>query len=104
MKPFPSLMTRESSGEKLSTFTGHRDCVYTLEASAQADQFFSAAGDGMVVQWDLAQPDTGQLVAKVRIGVPALSSVEGQLWIRQNFEGLRTSLTWHPDGKLNLSR
>ncbi len=83
-------MTRRVQVEKLSTFTGHRDCVYTLEASAQADQFFSAAGDGMVVQWDLAQPDTGQLMAKVPASVYALHCrpVEGQLWIGQNFEGL----------------
>lgn len=83
-------MTRKVQVEKLSTFTGHRDCVYTLEAYGQAGQFFSAAGDGMVVGWDLGRPDTGQLIARVPASVYALHcrQAEDQLWIGQNFEGL----------------
>jgi WD40 repeat protein len=76
--------------EKRSTFTGHRDCVYTLEPSAAPHQFFSAAGDGMVVQWDLARPDEGKLVARVPASVYALHYLPAvhQLCIGQNFDGL----------------
>ena len=51
--------------QKITTLTGHRDCVYTLAPSGEEHIFFSAAGDGMVVAWDLNNPDTGELVAKV---------------------------------------
>ena len=39
--------------EKIDTFTGHRDCVYALEKSDDIHRFFSAAGDGFVVKWNL---------------------------------------------------
>lgn len=76
--------------EKVSTFTGHRDCVYTLEASGEPNLLFSAAGDGMVVQWNLARPDQGQLVAQVPASIYALhyQPVLRRLWVGQNFEGL----------------
>jgi len=76
--------------EKRSTFTGHRDCVYTLEPAATPNLFFSAAGDGMVVQWDLARPDEGKLMARVPASVYALHYLPAsrQLCIGQNFEGL----------------
>jgi WD40 repeat protein len=64
--------------------------VYTLEPSAVPNQFFSAAADGMVVQWDLARPDEGKLVARVPASVYALHYLPAvhQLCIGQNFDGL----------------
>ena len=43
--------------QKLHSLTGHRDCVYALAATSSARYFFSAAGDGMVVKWDLLAPE-----------------------------------------------
>jgi WD40 repeat protein len=57
---------------KLHTFKGHTDCVYTLEKSAYDAQFFSGAGDGMVVKWNLQKPDEGELIAKLPSSVYAL--------------------------------
>lgn len=57
---------------KMATLTGHQDCVYTLEKSGQADTFFSAGGDGMVVAWNLDQPEQGELIARVSTSVYAL--------------------------------
>lgn len=76
--------------EKLASFTGHRDCVYTLEKAPQPHQFFSAAGDGMVVCWNLQNPDQGEVVARVPASVYALHHIPiaNQLWIGQNFEGI----------------
>lgn len=83
-------MSTKVKVEKLSTFTGHRDCVYTLEPSMEPHLLFSAAGDGMVVQWNLDQPDQGQLIARVPASVYALhcQPVARWLWVGQNFEGL----------------
>lgn len=76
--------------KKLDTFGGHRDCVYTLEAGATPDQFFSAGGDGMVVRWHLDRPDLGDLIAQVSASVYALcyEAAQNRLWVGQNYEGL----------------
>jgi WD40 repeat protein len=60
------------SVKKIHSFLGHNDCVYTLEPGAMPHQFFSGAGDGMVVLWDLQKPNEGQLVAKLPNSVYAL--------------------------------
>lgn len=76
--------------EKIDTFTGHRDCVYALEKSGENYRFFSAAGDGYVVRWNLQKPDVGELIAKVKNSVYALAYVpkDNHLWIVQNQEGI----------------
>lgn len=76
--------------EKTHTFSGHRDCIYALEPSGSENLFFTAAGDGMVVEWNLDLPDQGKLLAKVEASVYALHYWQEQNWlvIGQNFEGL----------------
>lgn len=76
--------------EKIDTFTGHRDCVYTLEKSDEAHRFFSAAGDGFIVRWNLQKPDVGEMIAKVAHSVYAMAyrPNENHLWIVENFEGI----------------
>ena len=76
--------------EKIDTFSGHRDCVYTLERSFEPFQFFSAGGDGLVVKWDLRKPDAGELFAQIPASIYALcfDKIKNQLWIGQNFEGI----------------
>jgi WD40 repeat protein len=77
--------------KKIDTFSGHRDCVYDLEASAKSGQFYSAAGDGMIVRWDLSRPDFGELIARVPASVYAIARdpVRDQLWLGQNYEGIQ---------------
>lgn len=74
----------------MATLAGHRDCVYTLEAANEPHLFFSAAGDGMVVRWDLQQPGTGKLIAQVPASVYAIRYLPAanQIWIGQNFAGI----------------
>lgn len=76
--------------EKIDTFSGHRDCVYTLEGTSKPNQFFSAGGDGLVVLWDLSKPDAGELFAQVPASIYALcfDNIRNQLWIGQNFDGI----------------
>jgi WD40 repeat protein len=76
--------------EKIDTFSGHRDCVYTLEGATESNQFFSAGGDGLVVRWDLSKPDAGELFAQIPASIYALcfDKVRNQLWVGQNFDGI----------------
>ncbi|MFB9863831.1 WD40 repeat domain-containing protein [Rufibacter immobilis] len=67
--------------QKITTLTGHRDCVYTLERAPEPQKFFSAGADGLVVQWDLSQPENGELVARVSSSVYALKYVPEQNWL-----------------------
>jgi WD40 repeat protein len=76
--------------QKIDTFGGHTDCVYTLAGDSKPDHFFSAAGDGLVVRWQLNRPDLGELIARVPASVYALARhpASGLLWVGQNYEGI----------------
>lgn len=75
--------------EKNNTYTGHSDCVYSLEKGPEG-HFFSAGGDGMIVLWDLNSEDQGRLIAKVDSSVYALSydPIDDILIVGQNYEGI----------------
>ncbi len=87
---------------KLDTFSGHRDCVYTLIPDQRPERFFSAGGDGFVVCWDVRKPDLGELVAKLDGSVYALARDDrsGNLWIGHNFEGIQVV---NPESKQMVS-
>jgi WD40 repeat protein len=100
-KPFP-FNSQSSFGEncqkttsfmivnKIDTFAGHRDAVYTLVQSEQDSVFYSAAGDGLVVAWDLKTPDLGQPLAQIQASVyaMALAPDSQHLWVGQNHDGI----------------
>ena len=75
---------------KQHTLTGHNDCVYTLQRSNVDHLFFSGAGDGMIVLWDLVNPGTGQLIAKLPNSIYALNyHKESRLLVAgHNYEGI----------------
>lgn len=75
--------------KKQHTLTGHKDSLYTL-CRWNETTFFSAGGDGMVVSWDLTNPETGQMIVKVPNSVYALAYSEEQelLVVGQNFSGI----------------
>lgn len=75
---------------KLHTLTGHNDCIYALAEAPDPRYFFTGAGDGMVVAWDLDNPTDGRLVAKVGHSVYALEAdiEKNHLIIGHNFEGI----------------
>jgi WD40 repeat protein len=81
---------------------GHRDCVYTLQGSSNTTTFFSGSGDGMVVAWDLTQPENGRLIAKVPNSVYALCHHrETDLLVAgQNYEGIHI-LDWKNNQEVN---
>ncbi len=81
--------------QKLHTLTGHRDCVYTLQGSNKPSIFFSGAGDGMVVKWDMNHPDEGERLAQLPNSIYALhySPVQNLLIAGHNYEGIHV-LDW----------
>jgi WD40 repeat protein len=80
---------------KLQSFTGHRDCVYTLQPSNNPAIFFSGAGDGMIVKWNIEQPDQGELIAKLPNSVYALHyhPLSNRLIVGHNYDGIHV-LDW----------
>ncbi|MFN4086653.1 MAG: WD40 repeat domain-containing protein [Spirosomataceae bacterium] len=76
--------------EKLETYTGHRDAVYTVIPGPDLGSFISGSGDGQVVLWQTKHPDLGKLVAKMAHSVYALwlDLERNRLWIGHNFEGI----------------
>jgi WD40 repeat protein len=77
--------------ERVDTFGGHRDSVFTLAPGNVPNQFFSAGADGQVAAWDATRPDLGTLVAKIPASVYAMARdpQSGLLWVGQNYEGLQ---------------
>jgi WD40 repeat protein len=78
------------SVQRLHSFSGHRDCVYALQPSNHENIFFSAAGDGMIVQWDQSNPEQGEVVAKLSNSVYALhyERVTRVLIAGHNYDGM----------------
>lgn len=76
--------------QKINTLTGHKDCVYSIERSGQSNVFYSGAGDGFVVSWDLEDPENGQLLARLPASVYAIhyASQYNKLIVGQNFQGI----------------
>ncbi len=87
--------------KKVTSLTGHTDCVYTLEAGAEANRFFSADGKGLVAMWDLTKPNEGELIAKVPNSVYALHYLKDadQLVAAQNYSGIHL-LDWRSKKEL----
>lgn len=76
--------------QKLFSLDGHNDCIYSLESGASSNFFYSASGDGMVAEWNLENPENGQLVAKMKNSVYALCFMpkDNVLLAGQNHEGI----------------
>jgi WD40 repeat protein len=93
---------------KRHTLTGHRDCVYTLQPSSAPNLAFSGSGDGMIAQWDLSNPERGQLIAQLPNSVYALHyHPDSQLLIAgHNYDGIHV-IDWENKkevGSLQLTK
>ncbi|MCB0578618.1 MAG: WD40 repeat domain-containing protein [Phaeodactylibacter sp.] len=52
------------TARKKAQLTGHNAAVFALGQGPQADGFFSGAGDGWIVRWELDAPEIGRLAAQ----------------------------------------
>ena len=64
--------------EKIAQLTGHQAAVFAVGEGRTPQHIISGAGDGWLVEWDLAKPDVGQLLAKVERNIFALQYIKMQ--------------------------
>lgn len=76
--------------KKLHTFSGHRDSVYALQSAGEPQLFFSGAGDGLVVLWDLKNLGDGDLIARLPNSIYAIHHLyeKNLLVVGQNYSGI----------------
>src|SRR5688500_12165434 len=81
--------------KRLHSLKGHRDAVYTLHGARDSQYFFSGSGDGMVVRWNLEEPENGDLIARLPNSVYALHyvAIPDVLIAGHNYEGIHL-LDW----------
>lgn len=73
---------------KNAQLTGHNAAVYALAPGRQPHSFFSAAGDGWMVEWNLEAPDTGRLAAQAEAQLFSLCYLaERQLLLAGDMNG-----------------
>eukprot|EP01036_Dinobryon_divergens_P037015 gene37015-48308_t len=88
----PGLSTEgvdQDAGKDSKKACGHRGPIYALEKGLDS-LFYSAGSDGWVVQWNLAKPDLGKVIAQIEGSIYALKlDAEGILWIGHNHQGIQ---------------
>lgn len=70
------------------TCTGHRAALYALAPGPNAGHFYTAGGDGWIVDWNWSDPEIGRVVASVESRIFSLCTLpfEGQL-LAGNMDG-----------------
>ncbi len=64
--------------QNIASLTGHKGGIYALEQAHEDSFFYSADGAGWVVKWNIQQPDTANLIAKVPSNIFALCLLKDQ--------------------------
>lgn len=64
--------------EKIAQLTGHQAAVFAIGEGRTPQHVISGAGDGWLVEWDLATPDLGRLLAKVERNIFSLQYLKNQ--------------------------
>ena len=64
--------------KKIAQLTGHIGAIFAITEGGDEQHILSGAGDGWVVEWDLAKPDFGRLVAKVERNIFSLLFIPRQ--------------------------
>lgn len=63
---------------KIHACIGHKSAIYALAPGFDTGKFFSAGGDRWIVEWDLQNPEIGQLAATTETQIYALTTLPGQ--------------------------
>ncbi len=64
--------------KKIAQLTGHQAAVFAVGQGRTPQHIISGAGDGWLVEWDLATPDVGRLLAKVERNIFSLQYLKHQ--------------------------
>ena len=60
---------------------GHNASVYSISPFSENTNFLSASGDGWIVEWDLKNPDLGQLLATIEGNIFSILYLPEKDWI-----------------------
>lgn len=67
--------------QRIAQLLGHKASIYALAQGPEPHILYSAAGDGWVVEWDLREPENGQLKAQVAGNIFALHYFPERHWM-----------------------
>lgn len=67
--------------ENIGILTGHTGCIYTMVADARRSRLYTSGDDGMIVEWDLGEGNTGKAVFRTNQAVYSLCLIEPEGWI-----------------------
>jgi WD40 repeat protein len=83
---------------------GHQASVFGLGPGLREGTLLSGSGDGWLVEWDIAQPDTGRLLARVESQVFALCALpeKNQIVVGSLDGGVRWVDLTHPERTRNI--
>ena len=62
---------------KIAQLRGHKAAVFAFANADDPQHFLTGAGDGMIVQWNLNEPENGKLIAKVPKNIFSLFNLSG---------------------------
>ena len=90
--------------EKITQLSGHKGAVYALGEGRTPQHIFTGAGDGWLVEWDLANHETGRLIANVEKNIFCLKYLKNQqrVVIGDMDGGIRFVDLENPDKTLNI--
>ena len=75
---------------KLSTLTGHKDSLYSMERDKNGKFVYSAGGDGGILQWDISNPKRAVLITQLEGSVYCMHRINDSLLaIGENNFGVR---------------
>ncbi len=109
-------MQTKFSISKKAQLSGHNTAIYKLMPGLKPSHFISGSGDGWIVDWEEAAPETGKLIAQSDRQVFSLLAIpEQELILAGNMEGylnwadLRNAeaskkILMHPGGIFGLAR
>ena len=92
--------------KRITQLTGHNGAIYSVCEGEAKHFMLSAAGDGWVVQWDLANPEIGRLIAKADKNIYAMCYVLRpfqHLILGDMDGGLHWILLKNPDEQKNIA-
>lgn len=89
---------------KIAQLRGHKAAVFAFANADDRQHFLTGAGDGMIVQWNLNEPENGKLIAKVPKNIFSLYHLsDHNLVIAGNMDG---GVHWvdlkYPDNTKNI--
>jgi WD40 repeat protein len=100
--------------KKIATLTGHNASVFKVIEGKTPQHLLSADGAGWIVEWDLADPEIGRLIAKAEGNIFALAFLKeknillagtmygGVHWLNLNDTSLNKSIAQHEKGVFGI--